>query len=79
MENGDEAQLSIIRMAQERNQINVTLSDQANEDYRKVADYLGMPVATLLRQVLESHHQTTEFGALIERANREVSKTDRNP
>jgi hypothetical protein len=67
MENRNNAQLSIIRMAQDRNQIYITLSDQANEDYRHVADYLGMPVATLLRQILESHHQGREFGALIER------------
>ena len=61
-------------MAQERHQLNITLSDQANEDYRKVADYLGMPVATLLRQVLETHHQTREFGALIERVKTPTKK-----
>lgn len=72
MENRDEAQLSIIRMAQDRNQIYITLSDQANDDYRKAADYLGMPVATLLRQVLESHHQGREFGALLDRMKTET-------
>lgn len=74
MDNRNDAQSSIIRMAQDRNQIYITLSDQANEDYRKVADYLGMPVATLLRQILESHHQGREFGALIERV-KETPKT----
>jgi hypothetical protein len=67
----NESQLSSNRMAQQRNQINITLSDQADSDYRTVADYLGMPVATLLRQVLEAHHQGREFGALIERMKKQ--------
>jgi hypothetical protein len=58
---------------QDRNQITVTLSDRALEEYRLVAQYLGMPVATLLRQVVEQHHQSPSFGALVKRAREGIS------
>lgn len=54
--------------AQERNQYTITLSDKALEEFRLVASWLNMPVATLLRQVLEEHHQSPSFGALVKRA-----------
>ena len=57
-----------IMSPQERNQITVTLSDRAMEEYRLVAKWLNMPVATLLRQTLEEHHQSPSFGALVRRA-----------
>jgi hypothetical protein len=57
-----------IMSPQERNQITVTLSDRAMEEYRLVAKWLNMPVATLLRQILEEHHQSPAFGALVRRA-----------
>ncbi|PSB29885.1 hypothetical protein C7B82_10050 [Stenomitos frigidus ULC18] len=55
-------------MAQERNQVTVTLSEKAMEEYRLVAQWLNMPVATLMRQALEEHHQSPSFGALVRRA-----------
>jgi hypothetical protein len=55
-------------MAQERNQVTVTLSNKAMEEYRLVAQWLDMPVATLMRQALEEHHQSPSFGALVRRA-----------
>ncbi len=53
---------------QERNQVTITLSDKAWQEYRLVAAWLNMPVATMLRQVLEEHHQSPSFGALVRRA-----------
>jgi predicted DNA-binding ribbon-helix-helix protein len=53
---------------EQRSQRSVTLSERAAEDYQIVADYLGMPVASLLRQVLEQHHQSSEFASLLRRA-----------
>jgi len=55
-------------MADKRNQTTVTLSSRANEEYQLVADWLGMPVATLMRQILEGHHQSPGFANLIRRA-----------
>jgi flagellar biosynthesis component FlhA len=61
-------------MAQERNQVTVTLSDRAVEEYRLVAHWLGMPVATLMRQVLEENHQSPAFGALVRRVKEETKR-----
>jgi hypothetical protein len=55
-------------MAPDRNQRSITLSDKATEEYQLVADWLGMPVGTLMRQVLENHHQSPSFGNLVRRA-----------
>jgi hypothetical protein len=66
-----------LAMAPERNQITVTLSDKAMEEYRLVAEWLNMPVATLLRQVLEGHHQSPAFGALVRRAKHEINDREK--
>jgi len=55
-------------MAPDRNQVTITLSDKAMEEYNLVADWLGMPRNTLIRQVIEGHHQTPSFGNLVRRA-----------
>lgn len=55
-------------MADKRNQTTVTLSPKANEEYELVAAWLGMPVATLMRQILENHHQSPSFANLVRRA-----------
>lgn len=55
-------------MAADRNQVTITLSDRAMEEYQLVADWLGMPRNTLIRQALEQHHQTPGFGNLVRRA-----------
>lgn len=51
-----------------RNQRSITLSDRASQEYQFVADWLGMPVGTLMRQILEEHHQSPHFGNLLRRA-----------
>jgi hypothetical protein len=51
----------------DRNQKTVTLSDKALEEYELVASWKGIPVASLLRQVLEDHHESPTFGALVRR------------
>lgn len=55
-------------MAPDRNQVTITLSDKAMEEYNLVAEWLGMPRNTLIRQVIEGHHQTPSFGNLVRRA-----------
>jgi hypothetical protein len=55
-------------MAPDRNQVTLTLSDKALEEYTLVADWLKMPRNTLIRQVVEAHHQTPSFGNLVRRA-----------
>jgi hypothetical protein len=56
------------------NQKNVTLSPRAHEEYEEVAKWLGMPAASLMRQVLEQHHQSPEFDTLLKRARSEDSE-----
>ena len=51
-----------------RNQRSITLSDRYSQKYQFVDDWLGMPVGTLMRQILEDHHQSPIFGALLRRA-----------
>ena len=55
-------------MAPDRNQVTLTLSDRAMEEFTLVAEWLGMPRNTLIRQVVEGHHQTPSFGNLVRRA-----------
>ena len=52
----------------DRNQITLTLSDMAMEEFKLVAEAKGIPVATHLRQILESHHETPSYGNLVKRA-----------
>lgn len=59
---------------QDRNQVTITLSERAMEEYRLIAKWLNMPVATLLRQVLEEHHQSPSVGALVKRAREGVGQ-----
>lgn len=58
-------------MAPERNQVTITLSDKAMEEYDLVANWLGMPRNTLIRQAVEEKHQTAGFGNLVRRARAE--------
>jgi len=51
----------------QRSQITITLCARAMEEYREVADWLGMPVATLIRQRLESDHESQPFASLLRR------------
>lgn len=63
-------------MAPDRNQVTITLSDRAMAEYSQVADWLGMPRNTLIRQVVEAHHQTPSFGNLVRRAKAGESTPD---
>lgn len=52
----------------QRNQVVITLSDKALEEYGLVADWKGQPLASLLREVLEQHHSSPSFGNVVKRA-----------
>jgi predicted DNA-binding ribbon-helix-helix protein len=52
----------------ERSQKTITLSDRAFEEYEAVAQWLNMPSGTLMRQILEAHHQSPSFANLLRRA-----------
>lgn len=47
--------------------VRITLSDGALKDFETVAKSKGIPLATWLRTVLESHHESPGFGALLRR------------
>lgn len=55
-------------MAPDRNQATITLSDKAMEEITLVAEWLGMPRNTLIRQWVEQHHQSPSFANLVRRA-----------
>ncbi len=48
--------------------VSITLSNKAYEEFEKVATAKGIAVRTLLRFILEEHHQSPGFGALVRRA-----------
>ena len=52
----------------DRNQVTLTLSDKVWEEYKLVAEWKGLPFATLLRNVIEAHHESPSFGNLVRRA-----------
>lgn len=51
-----------------RIQVNVSLSERAIAEYQQVANWLGIPVRTLIRQIVETHHQSPPFANLLNRA-----------
>lgn len=53
---------------QERNQITITLSDRALEEYKIIAQWKGQPLATLLREILEQHHLSPSVKSAVTRA-----------
>lgn len=50
-----------------RNSVPVTLSDRAYQDFEYAAEEKGIPLATFLRNILETHHETPSFGAFLRR------------
>lgn len=60
----------------DRNQITITLSEQALKEFRLVARWLGMSPATLMRQKLEEAHQSPAFGNLVKRAKAKADVAD---
>lgn len=65
-------------MANDRQQINITLSNIIYEDLRIQADWQGTPIATLLRQIVETHWSSPAIQALISRAKSESSQADQD-
>jgi len=63
-------------MATDRQQINITLSDLIARDYKELADWQGTPIASLLRQILETHWSDPATQSLIKRAKSESKPTD---
>jgi predicted DNA-binding ribbon-helix-helix protein len=53
----------------DRFQITVTLSKKAYEQFREVAEWKEIPVATLIRQILEREHESPAFANLYKRAS----------
>ena len=52
----------------DRNEIRLTLSEKAMEEFQEVADWLGIPLATMIRQHVEEYHRSPSFKSLINRA-----------
>ena len=55
-------------MADTRNQTTITLSWRACREFEEVAEWLGIPPASLMRFRLEMDHQSEEFQKLLQRA-----------
>lgn len=51
-----------------KNQVNISLSDGADSEFELVANWLGVPKASLLRQKLEESHQSPNFASVLRRA-----------
>ncbi len=54
----------------ERYQITITLSKKAFEEFQEVAEWKEIPVATLLRQILEREHESPSFASLHRRTGK---------
>lgn len=61
-------------MATDRQQINITLSNIIYEDLRIQAEWQGTPIATLLRQIIETHWSSPSVQQLVKRAKAESSQ-----
>jgi predicted DNA-binding ribbon-helix-helix protein len=48
-------------------QVTVTLSAKAYDQYKAIADWKGIPLSTLLRQILEREHESPSFASLYRR------------
>lgn len=59
---------------EQRRQVTITLCEKAWQEYNLVADWKEIPLATLLRNVLETHHENPAFGNLVVRAKREMEE-----
>jgi len=61
---------------QERNQVTITLSDRALEEYRLIAQWKSQPLATLLREILEQTHLNPVVKSAVDRAKEFLSSKD---
>jgi predicted DNA-binding ribbon-helix-helix protein len=53
----------------DRYQISITLSKKSYEQYKEVSDWKDIPMATLLRQILEREQESPAFASLYRRAS----------
>ena len=53
----------------DRYQVTITLSKKAYEQFRDVAEWKEIPMATLIRQILEREHESPAFANLYKRAS----------
>lgn len=51
----------------DRTQKTITLSPKVLEDFERVAAHLGKPLSSYLRDILEQHYRSSEFGELLDR------------
>lgn len=56
----------------DRNQITITLSDRAFEEYKLLSQWKNQPTATLLREILEQHHLSPSFANAVRRARQDM-------
>lgn len=66
-------QQSLDMAERKQKQTPVTLSPRIEGDYRTVAEYLGVPFATFLRQALEEYHRSDSFEKLLQKASKETN------
>ncbi|AUB43702.1 hypothetical protein COO91_09886 (plasmid) [Nostoc flagelliforme CCNUN1] len=52
----------------DRYQITITLCKKAYDQYKEVSDWKEIPMATLLRQILEREQESPAFASLYRRA-----------
>lgn len=62
----------------ERNQVTITLSDKTIEEFRMVAEWKNQPLASLLREILETEHRSPSFASLLRRARGKSGTKDDN-
>lgn len=62
----------------DRNEVRITLSRKAMEEFQKVADWTGVPLGTMLRQHLEEYHRSPEFNAVLERVEADNKADERS-
>ncbi len=55
----------------ERNQVTISLSEKAFTEYQDIAEWKKIPMATLLRQILEREHESASFSSLHRRTGKE--------
>ena len=59
-------------------QTNISLGDRARSEYEEASEWLGIPLSTLLRQVLEEYHRSPSFSNLLKRVRSGEVATDKD-
>lgn len=60
----------------ERNQVSITLSGKALEEFRIVSQWKDQPLASFLREILEQYHLNPGFANALRRAKRDMEMDD---